>query len=86
MSSTGMTGPLLRTQALHRALQGAASDAFVADMLLLEAWEADRSMDLGIMLRVRQIRRANQYLSTEIAAELTNVSKGHPGGSPIAGG
>jgi hypothetical protein len=64
MSSTGLTGPLPRTQALHRALQGAASKAVVADLLLLEAWEANRSMDLGIMLRVRQIRRANQYLSS----------------------
>lgn len=30
-----------------------------ADFLLLKTWETDRSMHLGTMLRVRQLRRAN---------------------------
>jgi hypothetical protein len=40
-------------------------------LLLLEAWETNKPMHPGIMLRIRQIRRANPQLSTEIAAELT---------------
>jgi hypothetical protein len=61
---------------MHHALQTAATHASVADLLLLEAWETDRAMDLGVMLRVRQIRRANPLLSQRIAAELQHGSVG----------
>jgi hypothetical protein len=70
MAYTGMAGPP-STLALRRALKTANNPASVADLVFLEVWEAERSMDLGTMLRIRQIRRANPQLSTEIAEELT---------------
>jgi hypothetical protein len=71
MAHVGVAGPPPYTRALSRALQSAESTASAADLLLLEAWETNKPMHLGIMLRIRQIRRANPQLSTEIAAELT---------------
>jgi hypothetical protein len=35
----------------------------IADYRLLKTWETDRSMHLGTMLRIRQIRRANPHLA-----------------------
>lgn len=75
MDHTGLNDPRPCTQALDRALQTAANTACIADLFFLEAWETDRSMHIGIMLRIRQIRRANPHLSSEIAAELTNRKK-----------
>ena len=75
MACTAMTSLRPYTQALRRVLQTTDNASSSADLLLLEAWESDRSMHLGIMLRVRQIRRANPQLSTEIAAELASNGK-----------
>jgi hypothetical protein len=72
MVGTRMAWPPPYTQALFRALQAAENTTTTADLLLLEAWEISRSMHLGIMLRIRQIRRANPQLAIEIAAELTD--------------
>jgi hypothetical protein len=75
MVHTGAAGSPPYTQALSRALQSAENTASAADLLLLEAWETNKPMHLGIMLRIRQIRRANPQLSSEIAAELTTRCK-----------
>jgi len=58
---------------LTKAKLGALNDsmeAAVADLLLLEFWEVHKPMHLGLLLRVRQIRRANPGLAADIAAEL----------------
>lgn len=34
-------------------------EAFLADIRFMQAWEADRPMHPGMMLRIRQIRRAS---------------------------
>ena len=45
------------------AVQRVVSNQTVdADLHFLEIWEASRSMNLGLMLRIRQIRRANPQL------------------------
>ena len=75
MTGTELHSSQPNTQALDRALQTAKNAASIADLFFLAAWEADRSMHIGIMLRIRQIRRANPQLSSEIAAELTNRKK-----------
>jgi hypothetical protein len=71
MAQTEMAGARPSTQALHRPLHAATNPASVDDLLLLEVSEAERSMHLDTMLRIRQNRRANPQLSTEIAAKLT---------------
>jgi hypothetical protein len=40
-----------------------------ADLLFIEAWEAQRFMHPGMMLRVRQIRRANPDLVARITTK-----------------
>jgi hypothetical protein len=57
------------TGAVRSAISN-GDDAAVADLLVLEAWEAHRPMDLGLMLRVRQIRRANPEFAAKVAAEV----------------
>ncbi|WP_158742326.1 hypothetical protein [Acidisphaera sp. L21] len=47
----------------------------MADLLLLEAWERLRPMRLGVMLRVRQIRKASPDLTADIEAELGATSR-----------
>ena len=59
-----------RTSALRRALQQAGSRDCGADLLFLEAWEVQPRPEVGIALRVHQIRRANRVLAAEIRAEL----------------
>ena len=63
--------PPTRTAALRRALQMANSQACAEDLHFLEDWEADPRPEVGIVLRARQIRRANPTLAAEIRAELT---------------
>ena len=67
MSCTGMGG--LYTQSPQRVLRTASDKALDADLLFLEDWEVSRSMNLGVMLRVRQIRRANPHLPAKMAAK-----------------
>jgi hypothetical protein len=62
--------PRIRTAALRRALQQAASQVLCDDLQFLEDWEADPRPEIGIVLRARQIRRANPALAAEIRAEL----------------
>jgi hypothetical protein len=64
-----------RTVALQRALQMMRDVASAADLLFLEAWEAQPTPQIGTALRVHQIRRANPLLAAEIRAEL---SRGRP--------
>lgn len=59
-----------RTRAVHDLLRAVGGNALAADLRFLEAWESNRSMHLGIILRIQQIRRANPLLCIEIAAEL----------------
>jgi hypothetical protein len=58
------------TRAVRRALRDVRDAVVAADLLFLEAWEMNRTRDLGITLRAAQIRRANPGLVAEIDAEL----------------
>jgi hypothetical protein len=58
------------TVAVRQALQGVNNSAAAADLLFLEAWEMQRSSNLGLILRASQIRRANPGLAAAIDAEL----------------
>ena len=62
------TGP--RTLALRRALQCVSDEAAVADLLFLEYWESQPTLNVAATLRAGQIRRANPRLAAEIHAEL----------------
>lgn len=71
MTSAEANLPALpRTRALQKALQDSCSGLATADLLFLEAWEAAPRADIGVALRVSQIRRANPDLAAEIRAEL----------------
>jgi hypothetical protein len=64
-----------RTSAVRRALQQIRNRACSADLLFLEDWEAKPRPEIGIALRVNQIRRANPVLAAEIRAE---IKRGRP--------
>ena len=51
-------------------MQQASNPDCDADLLFLEAWEIQPRPEVGIALRVHQIRRANPLLAAEIRAEL----------------
>lgn len=59
-----------RTVAVARALESARCDAAVADLMFLEAWEATPTGDVGAVLRVAQIRRANPGLADAVRGEM----------------
>jgi hypothetical protein len=59
-----------RTAAVRRALQDAHCDAAIADLLFLESWEASPTPEVGAVLRVAQIRRANPELAQAVRGEL----------------
>jgi hypothetical protein len=57
-----------RPDALWEALERHHDDSATSDLLLLIAWENRPTSDLGIVLRIRQIRRANPVLAAELRA------------------
>lgn len=59
-----------RTAAVRRALEGVHCDAAIADLLFLESWEASPTPEVGAVLRVAQIRRANPALAEAVRGEL----------------
>lgn len=61
---------LPRTEAVRRALQNGLDAAAAADWLFLESWEAAPTGEVGAVLRVAQIRRANRALADAIRDEL----------------
>jgi hypothetical protein len=63
-----------RTQAVRQALQSVRDEAIAADLLFLEAWEADPVPSIAATLRAGQIRRANPDLAAAIRAELNAPS------------
>lgn len=65
-----MPGLEPRTAAVRRALERVRSDAAVADLLFLEAWEASPTLEVAAVLRVAQIRRANPALADAVRGEL----------------
>jgi hypothetical protein len=73
-----------RTEAVRQALGEACTGASAADLLFLEAWEAAPRPEIGITLRVHQIRRANPALAAAIRAELGRAGSGRaaPGQRP----
>ena len=75
MPCTGMDGPY--TQSPQREVRTPSDRTHNADLLFLEAWEVNRSMNLGVMLRIRQIRRANPQLPAEIAAKPAQAKVSH---------
>ena len=46
----------------------------VSDLLFLRDWERNRTANLGAMLRVAQIRRANPHLAAAIERETKTSS------------
>lgn len=70
------TSPLEpRTAAVRQALQHARTDTAVADLLFLEAWEASPTPEVGAVLRIAQIRRANRQLADAVRDELAARSR-----------
>jgi hypothetical protein len=59
------------TQALRRALRDVRDEAEAADLLFLEFWQRQPTLDVAATLRASQIRRANPQLAADIHAELT---------------
>ena len=57
-----------RPDALREALERYHDDSATSDLLLLMAWENRPMSNLGIVLRIRQIRRANPVLAAELRA------------------
>lgn len=68
-----------RTVALKR-VSARIGEGDMADSLFLERWEAGLVRCPSVLLRIRQIRRANPVLAAEIRAELAH------GGSLVRGG
>jgi hypothetical protein len=62
MSGTYIVDPLPDGQFIRGALHMALDEALYADVRFMEAWKAERFMHPGMMLRARQIRRANPDL------------------------
>jgi hypothetical protein len=75
MELATITRPEPRTAAVRRALELARSDAAVADLLFLEAWEASPSPEVAAVLRVAQIRRANPELAKAVRGELAELKR-----------
>lgn len=67
---------LARTRAVQEALEQQADQAYVEDLLFLEAWESEPVPGAGAALRVAQIRRANPELAERIRRELGMGKKG----------
>ena len=66
-----------RTAAVRRALENAHCDAAIADLLFLEAWEASPTAEVGAVLRIAQIRRANPDLAKAVRGELAERKRSH---------
>ena len=66
-----------RTAAVRRALEGAHCDAAIADLLFLESWEASPIPEVGAVLRIAQIRRANPDLAKAVRGELADRKRSH---------
>lgn len=66
--------------ALRDALERYHDDSATSDLLLLMAWENRPTSDLGILLRIRQIRRANPVLAAELRSRevTTRDWRSHP--------
>ena len=63
-----------RTAILRRTLLGRPrSPGAVADLLFLEAWEAQLAHGIAAILRARQIRRANPTLAVGSRSELARA-------------
>jgi hypothetical protein len=54
--------------ALREALERYHDDSATSDLLLLVAWENQPASNLGTILRIAQIRRANPVLAAELRA------------------
>lgn len=59
---------LARPDALLQALEQYHDDTATSDLLFLMAWEIRPASDIGIILRIGQIRRANPVLAAELRA------------------
>jgi hypothetical protein len=57
-----------RPDVLLKALEHYHDDSATSDLLLLMAWEVRPTSDLGVVLRIAQIRRANPVLAAELRA------------------
>jgi len=66
-----------RTAAVRRALESAHCDAAIADLLFLETWEASPTPEVGAVLRIAQIRRANPELAKAVRVELAERKRSH---------
>ncbi len=75
MTATADQWQLPRTDAVRRALQSVRDETTAADLLFLEAWEANPSSTIAATLRIGQIRRANPSLAAQVRAELQNQQK-----------
>lgn len=73
MSAVSGSWHLPQTAAVRRALRAARDETLVRDLLFLEAWEMQKTLDLAASLRASQIRRANPRLVEEIREELRST-------------
>jgi hypothetical protein len=77
MTATDDQWHLPRTDAVRRVLRSIRDETIAADLLFLEAWEANPVPTIAAALRIGQIRRANPALAAEIRAELTHQQRTH---------
>lgn len=75
IDQTGNFMALPRTDALRRALRQVRDNASAVDLLYLEDWEVQPKAELGVTLRIHQIRRANPRLAREIRAEVSGLKR-----------
>jgi hypothetical protein len=57
-----------RPDVLLQALEHNHDDSATSDLLFLMAWEVRPTSDVGVVLRIAQIRRANPVLAAELRA------------------
>ena len=74
MPTTHSTGPAQPKTEAVRALMARLKDpALLADLLVLERWEAEPAHGAGSVMRVAQIRRALPDLAAAVRAEIAHA-------------
>lgn len=68
IDNAGPSPSMRSTQGVRENVNETAPDA---DVLLLQAWETNRSMHLGTMLRIQQILRASRQQAAKSTVKLT---------------
>lgn len=77
MSHATTIGRTPATPTVQQSSQATRDNEVISDLRFMEAWETNRLMHPGIMLRARQIRRANPHrLATGLRCKSTMQGAG----------